>query len=254
LALYYEKQDYIERQVKNALTYPSVMMLIMVLVIAVLLIAVLPVFDDVYSSLGGNLSGMSYVLLSAGKALKSIMPVICIVFAAAIILMLIFSFSSSFRRKLIASWRRKHGDKGISKKLNDAHFAQVFAMGLKSGLTAEETIELASELLKDTPEAEKRCRMCIEGLSEGKSAAEVFKETQIIPASSCRMFLLGVRAGKGDVVMEEIAEKLLEDASETLENKVAEIEPAMVLAASVLVGVILLSVMLPLMNIMTSIG
>ena len=75
-----------------------------------------------------------------------------------------------------------------------------------------------------------------------------------LPAAESRMLAIGLRQGSGDKVMDNIADRLMEQAEEALENTVAKIEPAMVLLASALVGMILLSVMLPLMNIMSAIG
>ena len=72
--------------------------------------------------------------------------------------------------------------------------------------------------------------------------------------SSCRLLTLGMRSGTGDSVMEGIAARMLADAQENLERMIGKIEPALVLVTSFLVGVILLSVMLPLMNIMSAIG
>ena len=63
-----------------------------------------------------------------------------------------------------------------------------------------------------------------------------------------------MRGGNGDRVMTEVADRMMEDAGLALDNAVAKVEPAMVLAASVIVGMILLAVMLPLANIMASIG
>ena len=54
--------------------------------------------------------------------------------------------------------------------------------------------------------------------------------------------------------MEHIADRLLEDAEDALEQRISKVEPAMVLVTSLLVGAILLAVMLPLMNIMAAIG
>ena len=68
------------------------------------------------------------------------------------------------------------------------------------------------------------------------------------------MLAVGLKQGNSDQIMENIADRLLEQAEEALENTVAKIEPAMVLLASALVGAILLAVMLPLMNIMAAIG
>ena len=75
-----------------------------------------------------------------------------------------------------------------------------------------------------------------------------------MPAVACRMLALGQRSGAGDTAMEEVARRLDQESAEALERKVGQVEPALVLATSLLVGVILLSVMLPLLRIMTAIG
>jgi type IV pilus assembly protein PilC len=63
-----------------------------------------------------------------------------------------------------------------------------------------------------------------------------------------------MRSGNGDSVMEEIAERMQQDAQQAIESAVSKIEPALILVTSGLVGVILLSVMIPMMNIMSAIG
>ena len=68
------------------------------------------------------------------------------------------------------------------------------------------------------------------------------------------MLAAGLRSGNGDRVMEEIAERLSDQAEASLEDAVSAIEPAMVLVAALLIGLILLSVMVPLVNIMGAIG
>jgi len=135
-----------------------------------------------------------------------------------------------------------------------ARFAQALAMGFSSGLTLEESVDLAALLLKDVPAAVKRCEKCRELLDSGETLAHALGETELMSTASCRLLTLGMRGGAGDSVMEEIARRMQEEARLELESKVAKIEPALVLVTSVLVGVILLSVMLPLMNIMTAIG
>ena len=68
------------------------------------------------------------------------------------------------------------------------------------------------------------------------------------------MLALGVQGGVGDTVMEELAQRLSQDGEHALENLVAKVEPTLVILTSLMVGVILLSVMLPLMDIMAAIG
>ena len=65
---------------------------------------------------------------------------------------------------------------------------------------------------------------------------------------------MGVQGGVGDTVMEELAQRLSQDGEHALENLVAKVEPTLVILTSLMVGVILLSVMLPLMDIMAAIG
>ena len=182
------------------------------------------------------------------------MPVLCALMAVVVIVVLLFSLSNSFRDKLLSGWRQRYGDKGISRKINDARFAQALAMGLGSGLPLEEAVDLCATLLQDVPDAAKRCRMCASRLAEGGELAETMKEMDMLPASACRLLMLGVQSGNGDAVMEDIARRLSEESNQALENKVAQVEPTLVLGTSLLVGIILLSVMLPLMNIMTAIG
>ena len=254
LAHYYERQEQMERQIRNALTYPAILLLMMLVVIVVLLSQVLPVFDEVYASLGGQLTGVAGGLLAAGQALDAAMPVLCVLLAAAVLLVLAFTLSDSFRGKLLVFWRQRYGDKGVSRKMNDARFAQALAMGLGSGLPLEEAVGVCAELLRDVSSAASRCKLCASRLAEGGELAESLRESGMLPASACRLLMLGVRSGNGDAVMEDIARRLSEEADEALERKVAQVEPTLVLVTSLLVGAILLSVMLPLMNIMTAIG
>lgn len=254
LAHYYEERERMDRQVRSALTYPAILLMLMLVVIAVLLIKVLPVFNDVYASLGGQLSGIAGGLLLLGQGLDAAMPVLWGLLTVAALAIAAFAMHDGFRKWATALWRGRWGDRGVSRKLNDARFAQALSMGMSSGLLLEEAVEMAAKLLKDTPAAVSRCQNCRTMLEEGENLSKALGETGMLPASACRMLVLGMRSGSGDQVMEEIARRLSEDAEEALQSTVSKVEPALVLIASLLVGAILLSVMLPLMNIMSAIG
>jgi len=254
LSRYYENRERMDRQVRQALTYPAILLLLMLVVITVLLSRVLPVFDEVYASLGGELSGVAGGLLVLGQGLDAAMPVLCALLAAAALFLAGFSLSEGFRNRVTGLWRRRFGDRGISRRLNDARFAQALAMGLRSGLPLEEAVDLAATLLQDTLEAVARCRACRSRLDEGAELSEALRRSGALPAAECRLLTLGLRSGTGDTVMEEIARRLSEEAELFIERRVSQVEPTLVLVTSLLVGSILLSVMLPLMNIMTAIG
>lgn len=254
LSRYYDEQERMSRQMKSALLYPSMLLLLMLLIIGVLLVKVLPVFDDVYASLGGSLTGVAGGLLQLGTFLEAALPVLCALLAATAMAALVLAKQDSLRERMITWWKKRWGDKGVFRKLHDAQFAQALAMGLRSGMPVEEAIGLAGNILKDIPGAADRGKACVESLERGEGLAQVLKEYEVLPASYCRMLELGVQGGSGDQVMEEIAGRLSEEAGQALEQKVALVEPVIVMTASLLVGVILLSVMLPLMNIMSAIG
>lgn len=254
LTRYYEDLEKRNRQLRNALTYPSILLLIMLVVIIVLLTRVLPVFDEVYASLGGSLTGLAGGLLTLGKLLNNLMPVIGILLALIVAAVAAFSFFPTLREKLLRLWNLYRGDRGISRKMNDARFAQALALAFSSGLPFEECVTLAGSLLRDCPPAVKRCEICRAHLDAGEDLSAALNESSMLPASSCRMLMLAMRSGTGDTVMEEIARRLSEDAWEALETRLAQVEPTLVLVTSILVGAILLAVMLPLMNIMKAIG
>lgn len=254
LAAFYERRSQQKRQIKNALSYPCMVLILMLVVVAVLLVKVLPVFDGVYASLGSRLTGIAAVLLDLGQLLERVMPALLGVLAVCGIFGILCWKVESVRRCISQGYRKYFADRGIGRKFNNARYAQGLAMGLSSGLTLEESMELAAGLLCSMPGAALRCRLCTRRLADGASLSDAMKEAQLLPPAESRMLAVGLRAGNADLVMEEIAQRLHEQAEDALEDAVSGIEPAMVLAASLLVGAILLAVMLPLVDIMSAIG
>ena len=252
LSRYYEDRVRLGRRVRSALLYPAVMLALMLVVIGVLLVRVLPIFDDVYASLGGRLSGVAAGLLTLGRWLEGAMPVLWVLLAAVAVFVVLFSAVGSFRAKLVSGWQSRHGDKGVSRKLNNARLAQALAMGMASGLPVEEAVAMSAGLMEGG--AKERCLSCQKRMEEGASLSEALRQSGLLPPRQSRLLELGQRSGTGDASMEKIARDLSEEGEAALDALVSRVEPALVLVCSVLVGLILLSVMLPLMHIMSAIG
>ncbi len=253
LSGHYFRQAKLERGLKNALLYPAMLVLVMLAVIVVLLTKVLPVFEDVYARLGASLSGAAAWLMDIGRALSAAMPLVCLILAAVIVLVALFALSESFRRRVIAVWRARFGDRGLGRSLARARFAGALAMGLQSGMNAEESVSLAGLTLAGTPAAE-RCAACGDKLGNGAGLGTALLECELLPARSCRLLELGEKGGCADTVMAEIADKLTEESEEALHKSLGKVEPTLVLICCAIVAVVLLSVMLPLLNIMSAIG
>jgi len=254
LAEYYEDRLRLERQVRSALLYPAVLLLVMLAVIVVLLVKVLPVFDQVYAQLGSSLTGVAGGLLALGQAMETAMPVLCLVLGAAVLFLGAFGASGGFREKVLGLWRRRFGNKGVSEKINMARIAQALAMGIGSGLSIEEALCQAASLVEDIPDASRRCRACAGALADGMPLAQALRQNGVLPQAECRLLEAGIKGGAVGGAMSGIASRLLEDSEDALAQKVSMVEPALIIVTSVLIGLILLSVMLPLMEIMAAIG
>ena len=254
IANFYEEQHDRQRYVRNAVTYPMILLMLMMVVIVVLLTKVLPVFDDIYESLGGSLTGVAGGLLMLGGWLNTVMPILVRVLLAVAAVSVLCVCVKPLRAAFAELFRVLFGDKGVSRKISDARLAEALAMGMASGLSMDECFPLVEALLVDAPKAVERCEECRGLMDRGKGLADALKESGALPAASCRMLVLGIRAGAGDETMARIAQRLNEEAREAVRARVAKIEPTLVVLTSLMVGAILLSVMLPLMNIMKAIG
>jgi len=249
LAAYYQGRARLQRQVQRTLVYPAVLLAVLLTVVAVLLTVVLPIFNDVYAQLGGGLTGLAGWLLKLGMGLKALLPVLLAVLAAAAAALLI----PPVRRWLGLRYLRLFGDRGVLGGINTARFVQALTMAMGSGMTAPEAVRLAASL-SDVPGFQKRCGACIRQVDAGQPLSRALAEADILERAQCRLLEAGERSGRSDAVLEELSRQLLEQSEEALQQAAGRVEPAVVGIACVLIGAVLLSVMLPLMNIMSAIG
>lgn len=255
LADYYTRKSRLDRQVRSALLYPAVLLGMMLVVIGVLLVKVLPIFEDVYATLGSQLTGVAGALLVLGRWLGRAMPVLLAVLAVLALVALALALCPGLRNRAMGLLGRNRGSKGLSRARSNAWVAQAMAMAMASGMELEEALELAGQLVaQDAPAALRRCQHCQELLDAGTRLGTAMGESGLLPPAQCRLLDTAQRGGSMDAAMDHIAARLSEDSEASLERWAGRVEPALVLVASALVGLILLSVMLPLMHIMSAIG
>jgi len=254
LSRYYDSRGRQERRMRSALLYPAVMLVLMLVIIGVLLVKVLPIFDDVYASLGSQLTGVAGGLLLVGRWLDRAMPVLWAVLAVLAVFFFGFAAVGGFRAKVLSLWRGRRGDKGVSRKMNTARLVQALSMGMSSGMGMEQSLELAAELLTDVPDGKERCLACLARMEQGEPFGEAMTNSELLPRSAIRFLELGQRSGTMDQALEKLAQGLSEDSEYAVDAMLSRVEPALVLVCALLVGLILLSVMLPLMHILSAIG
>lgn len=254
LADYYDLLARSRSLLAQALLYPLLIALLMLAVLAVLLTKVLPVFDSVYAAMGGGLTGVAGGLLTLGSWLTAAAPVLLVLLGLLTAGVLALCLVPALQQKAEALWRTRRGDRGAARRFNDARFARALAMGLYAGLPPQEAARLAAGLLEDVPDAGLRANRCLALLEQGEDLPRALEDSGLLPPGQCRLLSLGLRAGSGDEVMEDIARRAMDEAVQALERTTARVEPTLVLGASAVVGLILLSVMLPLMDILQLLG
>lgn len=251
LSLHYEREEAISRNVKNALTYPLIMSAMMAAVIVILLVKVMPIFQQVFRQLGTEMTGFSRALMGLGTALNRY----SILFIVLLLLVIAAAFAGThtaggrrFFRKIGLHFSRI---RSMQEQLSVCRFASGMAISLKSGLTQEQSLELTERLIEDTDFC-KKLEACRNGLSEGQELAALLHQEQILTGVYARMASIGARTGELDAVLERIADLCQEDLDDRMNRTLAVLEPTLVITLSLIVGVILLSAMLPLMGILSS--
>lgn len=253
LSRYYEREDNINSSIKSAISYPIIMIIMMLLVIIVLLTKVLPIFNQVFIQLGSEMNSISRSFMSIGSTISH--------FSILIISFLIFCFIA-----YLFFFKTKKGHsfyvnftaalpitRDFYTKIASGRFASGMALTLSSGLDTYSSLDLVSELVdnKLMRDKIKKCKALIEN---GSNFAEALAVTAIFSNLYSRMIAVGFRTGNIDVIMNKIAQNYERETDAKIYSMISILEPTLVIVLSFIVGLILLSVILPLMGIMSSIG
>lgn len=249
LETYYKREDNLARSIKSAVTYPSIMLAILVAVILVLVIKVLPIFNEVFISLGGEMSAIALGAMNLGAAISRYSVVLIIVLALIVVALVIMRLTDSGRNQMKRLGAKIF--KKLSTKMESGKFASGMALMLASGVDINKAVELTVPLITNK-EMSKRVKELDVMMNEGGSFSEGVTKFGIFTGMQARMLTLGFKSGNLDQVMEQIAENYEEEVDNRLDNLISIIEPTLVAILCVIVGLILLSAMLPLMGVMTS--
>lgn len=251
LADYYEKEAGLAQTIKNAITYPCIMIFMMLAVILILITKVMPVFEQVFLQLGTRMSGPSRVILNIGTFLNThsiVLIIIIVVLIATAIVLIKTKIGQNFISKLAA---RFGGSKNLSEKISAYRFAGGMALTLSSGLTPEECLNLASSLIDDGAYKDK-IKTCQQAVENGEDLYQSLLSCGVFSGVYTRMAAIAARTGMMEEMMLKIAAHFEEEIDQKIARILAIIEPTLVIILSVIVGIILLSVMLPLMSIMST--
>ncbi len=247
LASFYDREARNASAIRSAVVYPAVIFLLLMAVQGVLIIKVLPVFSTVFTQLGAVMPPLARAFLGIGTWMVSNKWLVLLAMAAfAGGLGWVITHSEGFARFWANSTR-------AGQKQELAAFASALAMGINSGMDTDASLEAARRLvtLRGTKD---KIAAAASFMSEGEGFAQALSKAAVFEQGYCRMLDIGIKTGNADSVMADIAARLEEDAGNALSRATGAVEPALVVLMSVMTGVLLMSVMLPLSGIMSSIG
>lgn len=252
LSLYYEREARLRGAVRSAVLYPLILILLMAAVIAVLVVAVMPIFSSVLADLGAEASANTG-MVSTGVVIGRCALVVVAVLLALLVAMLLLSLSAKGRQALMSLSSRLPILRRLYRQIASSRFASVMSMLLSSGYDLGEALELAEEVVAD-PTVRNKIRLCRDKVSRGKAFSAALLELGLFSGLYARLIQTGEKTGRLDDVMKNMAAQYETDVEESLSGVVALIEPTLVILLSVIIGSILLSVMLPLIGILSAIG
>lgn len=253
MTAFYEREEEVRRIVRNAVTYPLVMIAMMLAVIIILVVRVMPIFNEVFQGLGAQMTGFSLAVMNFGQALSRYSLVIVIIAAAVALVLWIFFSTKAGRRALERFRARFFLTRRLYAKISSGRFASAMALMLSSGMDTDQSLEMVHKLLKNQSARDKVAK-CQKLLAEGMSFSDALSKVGMFTGVYARMVNVAYKTGSLDAIMEKLAERYEEETSTQIGNIISILEPSLVAVLSVIVGMILLSVMLPLMGIMATIG
>jgi len=250
LAGHYSREISISQAIRSAISYPMLMVGMMLIIIIVLVTQIMPIFERVFISLGSNMDGISGGLLSIGKFMNTYAIVFWIILAALVACGFYLGCTKKGRKHLVSSTYRMKIFKSIYDKIAVARFASGMAMTLGSGMDVMQSLEVAGNLVR-TPGFEDKIEKCKDSFTETMDLGKSFSSSGIFSGLYGRMAVLAAKTGNMESVMEKVAQTYQEEADDEINDLISVVEPTLVIVMSVIVGLILLSVMLPLLSIMT---
>lgn len=254
LASYYDQQHSITQSIKSSLIYPFIMTCTMFFMILVLLINVLPTINQVYHQLGTSVNGFSALLFTLSSFLQNISYVIYFAFFLIIGFFSFYYFRYKHTGIVPDIFYRLHLVQTISYQKACSQFASCLSLVTSSGIDLYAGLTIISKIIQNKDVKEK-IALCLRYLQEnGDYIHEALSKAEIFQPTAIRMLQIGYKAGNPDTVLKKISSDYEEQIQSHLNSLLNTVEPTLVIIFSVILGLILVSTLMPLIGIMANIG
>src|SRR6185369_16925254 len=250
LSIYLEKRQKLVRQVRGALVYPSVVVVIAAAVMTILLIFVIPAFEGMFKDFGGGkaqLPWLTQVMVGISHNFVSYFP-----FIAVAVGLLIVGFGYMNRtpggKAFVHRTILKMPVMGpVLRKIAVARFTRTLGTLLQSGVPILDALEICAVTAGNVV-IEAAVMHVRQNISEGKNMAEPLTETKVFPDMVVQMIAVGEQTGALDQMLNKIADFYEEETDVAVAALTSALEPILMVGVGGMVGVVLIAMYLPIFS------
>lgn len=250
LSAYYRRQQTMRETIKSAIVYPLVLISMMLIVLMFLAAKVLPVFEQVFNSLGAQMSPWAVYIMKTGALFSRY----SVVLVALLLILLLFALTVTRTEAGKTALTGFLTGRKASESFAISTFTSSMALMLSSGLDLSLSFRLSSQAVSNRAIKEKLATAGRLMNEKSVSFVEALEKSSLLTSTMTGLLTMGYQAGSIDSAMEYIADLYEEAYQEALMRKVSLIEPISIVVVSVLIGSILVSVMFPLLSVLSTIG
>ena len=253
MAAYYKTADSNRKQIISALTYPSVVLVVSMIVLTFLLLFVVPQFVNIFDQLGAKLPSITKFLINVSIFVKN--NIIKLVLAlAAIIIIQIVMYKNIKQFRYVIQYIAMHIPviKDVLIYNEVVMFTKTFSSLIKHDVFITDSIEMLgkitnNEIYKDI------IKEAVTNLSTGAGLSRAFENKWAFPRIAYEMLVTGEKTGRLGPMMENVAIYYEEEQKNLVQRLKSLIEPVMIIVLAVIVGVILMAIFIPMFSIYNNI-
>jgi len=248
LSQYIENMTKLTAKVKSAMAYPIAVVIMAVVITAVILWKVVPIFEDMFAQLGASLPVPTQIVINASEFLQA-----NLIFIAIAIVGLLFAFRSyygTFRgRRVIDKIKLKFVILGtLLLKVGVARVTRTMATLLNAGVEIIESITITAKTAGNAIIEDSVLRSRAD-VQEGKPLWEAWEETKIFPFMVTQMVSVGEQTGSLSTMLSKIADFYDEEVENSVAALISIMEPILILILGGLVGSVIVAMYLPMFDI-----
>ncbi|PID79684.1 MAG: hypothetical protein CSB19_01935 [Clostridiales bacterium] len=253
IAQNYERELDTAAKIRSAITYPAILTLLMLGVIFVLILKVLPMFNEILADLGGEMPPMTRFVMNLSQAMShNALPIVAVIFAVVAIPFFYFKASANkakfdkfmFSLPIVAN---------LVSAATAVKFARNLSLLIKSDISINRGMHLIATIF-DNQFVKQRISDAAEAIDRNTPIEIAIEQLNLFPWVLIKLFSVATETGHMDTMLDRAAVTMEKELDYRLERLTTVIEPLLIIILSIIVGVILISVILPIIDIMNAIG